>query len=116
MNFGQKLRNLRIQRNMSQQKLADELDISQSAIAAYETGEREPSFAVIQKIADYFGVPASTLTPFSNASDDYVQNVADSLHDNPKLKELFDKAKYLSETDLDAVLAVVSSLSRKNEL
>lgn len=113
MKFGTNLRNLRIQRHISQQKLADELEISQSSVAAYEVGEREPSFAVIQKFADFFNVPASTLTPFSETSDDYVQSVAESLHQNPKLQQLFDKSKYLSEEDLDTVLAVVSSLSRK---
>ena len=113
MNFGTNLRNLRIQRHLSQQKLADELEVSQSSIAAYETGEREPSFAVIEKIAAYFGVPASTLTPFSTATNDYVQNVADSLHSNPKLQLLFDRSKYLSESDLDTVLAVVSAISRE---
>ena len=113
MNFGTNLRNLRIQRHLSQQKLADEMHISQSSVAAYETGEREPSFAIIQKFADYFGVAASSLTPFQLAPDDYVQSVADTLHQNPKLQLLFDRTKSMSETDLDAVLAVVSAISRE---
>ena len=97
---------------MSQQKLADELNVSQSSIAAYETSEREPSFAVIQRIADYFGVPASTLTPFATASDDYVQSVADALQQNPQLQQLFDGAKRLSKSDLDIVLNVVNAISK----
>jgi len=115
MNFGNNLRNLRVIRHMSQQKLADEMHVSQSSIAAYETGEREPSFAVVQRFADYFGVSASLLTPFVNAPDEYVQSVADTLHQNPKLQLLFDRAKNLSESDLDAVLNIVIALTKDHD-
>lgn len=114
MNFGQNLRNLRVSRHLTQQKVADDLEISQASITAYECGVREPSFEVVRRFADYFNVAPSVLMPFGEVSnDEYVQRVAESLHQNPKLQQLFDKSKYLSEEDLDTVLAVVSSLSRK---
>lgn len=114
MNFGTNLRNLRIQRNLTQQKLADDLGISQASVGAYEVGIREPSFEIVKKFADYFNVAPSTLMPFVEASDaEYVQRVADSLHRNPKLGLLFDKTAKLSDSDLDAVLSVVSAISKE---
>ena len=113
MTFGDKLRNLRKSRFMTQQKLADELNISQSAVAAYENGVREPDFATIKRIADYFFVSASSLMPSEGTeSNEFVQQVADSLQQNPKLMVLFDKARYMSESDLDAVLAVVAAIQK----
>ena len=114
MTFGEKLRQLRQSRYMSQQKLADGLNISQSAIASYENGVREPDFAMIKKIADYFGVSFTSMMPQENGADnDFVLQVADSLHDNPKLRLLFDRSRYLTESDLDAVLAVVTAISKE---
>lgn len=114
MTFGEKLKNLRISRFMSQQKLADDLGISQSGIASYERGAREPDFATIRRFADYFGVAFTSLMPTDESADsDLVLQVADSLHDNPKLRLLFDRSRYLTESDLDAVLAVVNAISKE---
>lgn len=114
MNFGTNLRNIRIQHHLTQQKLADDLNISQASIAAYEKNIREPNFEIIRKLADYFHVPPSTLMPFEKVSDDeYIQKIADSLYANPKLGILFDKAKYLTDSELDAVLAVVNAISKE---
>ena len=116
MNFGTNLRNLRIQRNLTQQKLGDELGISQSSIGAYEIGIREPSFDIVRRFAEYFNVSPSSLMPFVEASDEeYVQRVADSLHRNPKLGLLFDKTALLSDSDLDAVLSVVNAISKERD-
>ena len=115
MTFGEKLKQLRTARFLSQQKLADELGVSQSAIAAYERNFREPDFAMIQRIADYFLVPFSSLMP-SNGKEydrDLAVQIAENLHANPKLGLLFDRSRFLSEQDLDAVLAVVNAIQRE---
>ena len=43
-------------RNMSQQRLAMELSMSQNTISRYENGEREPGIEELIRIADYFNV------------------------------------------------------------
>ena len=116
MNFGTNLRNLRVQRQLTQKKLADDMGMSQASITAYETGFREPSFEIVRKFAEYFHVAPSSLMPFVEASDEeYVQRVADSLHKNPKLGLLFDKTSLLSDSDLDAVLSVVNAIAKERE-
>lgn len=114
MNFGTNLRNIRISRHLTQQKVANDLQISQASITAYERGVHEPSFEVVRRFAEYFNVSPSQLMPFGNISDDeYIQCVAESLHQNPKLRLLFDRSKNLGEQDLDAVLTVVNAISRE---
>ena len=51
-----RLRLLRKQKNISQLKLALDLNINQNTVSRYETGEREADYATLIKLADYFGV------------------------------------------------------------
>lgn len=51
-----RLRELRLERNMSQQRLAMELSMTQNTISRYENGEREPGIKEMIRIADYFNV------------------------------------------------------------
>ena len=56
-----RLRELRKARNISQLKLAMDLNTNQNTISRYETGDREPSIRELIKIADYFGVTVDYL-------------------------------------------------------
>ena len=51
-----RLKELRTHSNLSQQKMADVLGISRSAVAMWETGGSEPDNKTLEKIADYFNV------------------------------------------------------------
>ena len=51
-----KLKELRQQYGLTQNKLAEKLNISRSTIAMYETNASEPDFATIEKIAELFNV------------------------------------------------------------
>ena len=116
MNYSDKIRNLRIQRGLTQMELAERIGTSQSSITSWECGRREPDFSTFRKLADFFNVPLSALLPTDGeVGDDYVTAVAESLQKNPKLRVLFDRSKYLSDSDLDAVLSVVSAISRERD-
>lgn len=51
-----KIKNLRLSRHISQQKMAIDLNMNQNTISRYETGKREPSITELIRIADYFNV------------------------------------------------------------
>lgn len=51
-----RLKELRKQRHLTQQRLATELNMSQNTISRYETGEHEAGYAELILIADYFHV------------------------------------------------------------
>ena len=61
-NFPVMLRTLRKQVKMTQPELAEKLGVSRSAISMYESGSREPNFAMLEAIADIFNVDMNTLT------------------------------------------------------
>ena len=51
-----RLTKLRKERNVSQVKLAMDLNTNQNSISRYENGEREADYATLIRIADYFEV------------------------------------------------------------
>ena len=51
-----RLKELRKKRNISQLKLAMDLDMNQNSISRYENLEREADYATLIKFADYFDV------------------------------------------------------------
>lgn len=60
--FSERLRTLRTGRNISQERLAKQLNYGYTAIANYESGRNEPSIADLCRIADFFDVSVDYLT------------------------------------------------------
>lgn len=54
--FEQNLRHLRDIRNLSQQQVADSLNMSKVGYQNYETGKRRPTFEMLIALADFFDV------------------------------------------------------------
>lgn len=54
--FGQRLRELRNQRGISQNELSKYIGVSKSSVNMYERDEREPGFETLEAIADFFNV------------------------------------------------------------
>lgn len=59
--FGDKLKKIRIERELSQQQLADLLGTSKQVISRYETNQRTPKITVAQEYADKLNVPLNYL-------------------------------------------------------
>lgn len=50
------LRLIRKEKNLNQQKVAMDLNISREALSHYENGKREPSLSMLIKMSEYFNV------------------------------------------------------------
>ena len=61
IDFGNKLKTLRIQNNLTQAQLASRLGLTKSVISAYENGLRMPSYEVLIAIARSFKVTTDYL-------------------------------------------------------
>ena len=61
-----RLKNLREERGMSQQRLAIELNVSQATVSKYELEACEPDIATIRQIAQLFGVSSDYLLEISD--------------------------------------------------
>lgn len=65
-NFGKNLKNLRLERNLSQQKLAKQIDVSQQCISEWENGNIEPTLSSLWKLSDVFEITIDELVGKSN--------------------------------------------------
>ena len=63
--FGARLRKLRKESELTQQQLADKLDVTKASISAYETNAKYPSIEVLIKIANTFNVSSDYLLGIS---------------------------------------------------
>ena len=59
--FGNRLRELRAERGVSQQQLADMAAVSRTSIAMYEAGKRLPDIGMLARLADCLGVDSAEL-------------------------------------------------------
>lgn len=59
--FGKRIRELRTQRNMSQEKFALHIDMDRTYLASVESGKRNISLENIEKIAKGFGMKLEEL-------------------------------------------------------
>lgn len=56
-----RLKELRLNKGLSQQKVADFLGVSQQAYANYESGKRKPEYDLIVKLSNFFGTTTDYL-------------------------------------------------------
>ena len=61
MDFSERIKELRIERSLSQMQLAKACNISQSAIAKWELGKTEPTASAIIVLAEFFNESADYL-------------------------------------------------------
>ena len=71
MDFSQRLKLLRNINRTTQEQLANHLGVGRPTIAGYETKGTQPSFDILQKIANFFDVSIDYLLGHSNIPNPY---------------------------------------------
>ena len=61
VDFGERLKKLRLEEGLTQQQLADKLRVTKSVVSYYELQERYPSPEILIKIASIFHVSSDFL-------------------------------------------------------
>lgn len=59
--FAEKLKNLRLEKGLSQKSVAHSLGVSPTCYAGYEQGYREPDLSTLKKLCLFFGTSADYL-------------------------------------------------------
>jgi transcriptional regulator with XRE-family HTH domain len=113
--FGQKLRNLRAERGISLQQMAQALSVSSAYLSALEHGNRgKPSWHLLQRIIAYFNViwdDAEELTRLARISHPKVTIDTSGL--DPQATEVANRLARtigkLEPPELDQILAIVKT-------
>lgn len=127
MDFGQRLRELRKSRDLSQGDLANLLGVTRQAVSQYELGVREPNYEILQKIADCFRVDMDYLlgrvndqstiaVPINGQPDVYyldeeAREIVELMHKDPQYRTLFSASRKLSKEDLQIIMSMIERMS-----
>lgn len=68
----EKIRNLRIQNNLSQYDLAKKIGVSQTAVNLWEHGKRKPKINQLQQICHEFNLPLSDFVSVSEGTEAFM--------------------------------------------
>ena len=77
-NFGEILKNLRKSRNLTQKELGTKVGLSKAVVSKYENGMGYPTFDVLVRIAQYFGVTTDYLLGVDTGQTVNVSGLLDS--------------------------------------
>jgi len=115
LSIGNKIKELRIKKNLTQQELGDLVELSHSQINLYEKGHSKINVEMLQKISKVLGVSAAYfLDVNSNSPDDYL--LSNLQIANQKLQEEVLKAKGELEKEkekFDALLNKYLGIDKK---
>ncbi len=108
-NFGERLRELRKSKGLTQEELAELSGVSRRMIGHYETVVKRPSIDKAQKIAQGLGVSVQVLMGESGIPED------DEPGDiSPKIMTIARIIERLPKKDQEAVCRLVISLAEKD--
>ncbi|MBO5373185.1 MAG: helix-turn-helix transcriptional regulator [Lachnospiraceae bacterium] len=102
------LKQLRLQKALSQQALADRLDISQQSVYKYENQITEPNIDMLKVMADFFDVSVDYLIGHSSCSHK-VENVQETELNEDELS-LIQKYRTLSPSSRTALQNLIHEL------
>lgn len=91
------LRLTRVFHDCKQSELASALGVSRSYISEVEGGHKDPSLDLLQKYAEYFHIPLSSLLLFSESLDDARRSEKIRLHAADKVVKMLQWIELKSE-------------------
>ncbi|MEG9430016.1 MAG: helix-turn-helix transcriptional regulator [Christensenellaceae bacterium] len=102
--FGKNIKELRIEKNMSQKMLADRIGVTQGAVYFWEKEINEPTVGYIVKLATVFGVSIDELLSYE------VQKEKKENTKRIEMMAMFDK---LSDTQQSLLISTAKELLQK---
>lgn len=102
MSFGSRLRELRIEKNVSQKDVADDMGISITAMSQYESNSRFPNEDILRRLCLYYKI-----------SSDYLLGLTDTKHAPLSKEEI--KEKMISSQEMDIISDLIDMIKNKED-
>ncbi len=113
MDLSARIASIRKQMGLSQEKFGELVNMSQRSVAAWESGERTPSFPVLLELADKLHVSVDYLTGRSNDSDNKEKP---AVSDNELMENIISRIQVLQEPALSRVSDFLLGLEAGQEI
>ena len=76
MNIGKKIKELRIKNNITQERLAEEMNVSPQAVCKWESGKTMPDILLLPELSVFFGVTIDELFELTDSAHfERIQNM-----------------------------------------
>ena len=105
MNFGEILKRIREENNLSQQELAKRLEVAQSTIAMWEASQRTPKLGELNRLARVLNITVNRL--LGQPKDRKLEIVKNEIYiDGEKISDL-------DATDVDGIVEYINAIKKK---
>lgn len=119
-----RIKELRLGKHLTQEKLGEFLHVQKAAISKYENGRATPSTDILKKLSHVFDVSTDyilgvTDTPAAEPhyyNDPEVAEIANELKNNPGARVLFDAGRELSKESIEEVKKFIEFQKAKEGL
>lgn len=108
MSLGSRIKSLRKAQNLTQQKLADKVDVSRIYVQALESNRRLPSMKLLKRLAPALEVEVTDLLMDLGTPDKPGRVQLESMLDNGEL-EIWYRSKKLTEKELRRVYRIIEA-------
>ncbi|MBN2453412.1 MAG: response regulator [Candidatus Omnitrophica bacterium] len=105
MNFGENLKKIREERNLSQQELAKKLEVAQSTIAMWEASHRTPKLGEIDRLARILNITVNRL--LGQPKEQKLEVLKNEIYIDG------DKVSELDATDVDGIIEYINAIKKK---
>ena len=125
--LNERIRDLRIKNDLTQDDLAEALGLSRSTIAGYETEKRAPDKDTLDKLASFFDTSIDYLlarTDEPRSADKIKEAISnepellafwDKLLERPDLQLLFKQTKDMSPEGVKQIIRVIKAIEKEEE-
>lgn len=112
MQFAERLKELRLEKGLSQLELAEQTGYTQATVSLWESAEREPLATAILTLAKYFHCSTDFLL---GRTDEWgnVDNLSELLADEQQLLMLYRKVDLKDKEKILTALEVLASVKMK---
>lgn len=108
MSLGSRIKSLRKAQNLTQQKLAEKVDVSRIYVQALESNRRLPSMKLLQRLAPALEVEVTDLLLDLTSPDKPGRIQLESMLDNGEL-EIWYRSKKLTDQELRRIYRIIEA-------
>ena len=102
MTLGQKLKYLRVEKDLTIRELANIFQVGRSTLSGYENDKSNPDYEMLSKLADYYGVSVDWLLGRTDDRQGYFMNQEKIPKELKQLGEVYIKvAKDMQDREMD---------------
>jgi len=113
--LGERLRDLRKNRSMTQEELGKIINVTKVSVSGYENGNRSPDTETLQKIADFFDVSTDYLLGRDDPKDQLEHYKNKIAKEFPDADLMFEDMESLSADQLEEVYKFIKYQMSKGD-